>query len=102
MLEKKLVKYIKDFELVDLLGFGTLLGVKEQENFIDYVTEIVYAYSTVPLNKKLSYLRLAKDIAANNIEYDKGKQTFSKSVDEAATEDNKTIIGERSGNENLL
>ena len=40
-MEKKLIEYIKNFELVDLLGFARIVGAKEQEDFEDFVVEHV-------------------------------------------------------------
>ena len=84
-LEKKLVKCFKDFQLVDLLGFATILGVKEKEDFVEFVTDIVEAYSKKSFKEKISLLKLAKDVAGNNRDYDKGKRTLIKTVDDAAT-----------------
>ena len=84
-LEKKLVKCFKDFQLVDLLGFAAILGVKEKEDFVEFVTDIVEAYSKKSYKEKISLLKLAKDVAGNNRDYDKGKRTLIKPVDDAAT-----------------
>lgn len=84
-LEKKLVKCFKDFQLVDLLGFAAILGVKEKEDFVEFVTDIVEAYSKKSYKDKISLLKLAKDVAGNNRDYDRGKRTLIKSVDDAAT-----------------
>lgn len=84
-LEKKLVKCFKDFQLVDLLGFAAILGVKEKEDFVEFVTDIVEAYSKRPYKEKISMLKLAKDVAGNNRDYDRGKRTLIKPVDAAAT-----------------
>lgn len=84
-LEKKLVKCFKDFQLVDLLGFAAILGVKEEEDFVEFVTDIVEAYSKRPYKEKISMLKLAKDVAGNNRDYDRGKRTLIKPVDDAAT-----------------
>ena len=84
-LEKKLVKCFKDFQLVDLLGFAAILGVKEKEDFVDFVTDIVEAYSKKSFKEKISLLKLAKDVAGNNKDYDKGKRTLIKPVNDAAT-----------------
>ena len=84
-LEKKLVKCFKDFQLVDLLGFAAILGVKEKEDFVEFVTDIVEAYSKKSFKEKISLLKLAKDVAGNNKDYDRGKRTLIKPVDDAAT-----------------
>ena len=84
-LEKKLVKCFKDFQLVDLLGFAAILGVKEKKDFVEFVTDIVEAYSKKSFKEKISLLKLAKDVAGNNKDYDKGKRTLIKPVNDAAT-----------------
>lgn len=84
-LEKKLVKCFKDFQLVDLLGFAAILGVKEKEDFVEFVTDIVEAYSKKSFKEKISLLKLAKDVAGNNRDYDRGKRTLIKPIDDAAT-----------------
>lgn len=84
-LEKKLVKCFKDFQLVDLLGFAAILGVKEKEDFVEFVTDIVEAYSKKSFKEKISLLKLAKDVAGNNKDYDRGKRTLIKPVNDAAT-----------------
>lgn len=84
-LEKKLVKCFKDFQLVDLLGFAAILGVKEKEDFVEFVTDIVEAYSKKSFKGKISLLKLAKDVAGNNRGYDRGKRTLIKPIDDAAT-----------------
>lgn len=84
-LEKKLIKCFQDFQLIDLLGFAAILGVKEKEDFVEFVTDIVEAYSKKSYKEKISLLKLAKDVAGNNKDYDKGKRTLIKPVDDAAT-----------------
>lgn len=93
-LEKKLVKYFKDFQLVDLLGFAAILEVKEKEDFVEFVTDIVEAYSKRPYKEKISMLKLAKDVAGNNRDYDRGKRTLIKPVDDAATINVSNVIDE--------
>ena len=93
-LEKKLVKCFKDFQLVDLLGFAAILGVKEKEDFVEFVTDIVEAYSKRPYKEKISMLKLAKDVAGNNRDYDRGKRTLIKPVDDAATINVNDVIDE--------
>lgn len=93
-LEKKLVKCFKDFQLVDLLGFAAILGVKEKEDFVEFVTDIVEAYSKKSFKEKISLLKLAKDVAGNNRDYDKGKKTLIKPVNDAATINVSNIMDE--------
>lgn len=70
-MEKKLLEYIKKFQLIDLLGFGNILQVKEQDDFEKYITDIVVNFSKEKRRKKKQLLKLAKDIVENNNDYDK-------------------------------
>ena len=73
-MEKKLIEYIKDFQLVDLLGFARIVGAQEQEDFEDYVTEVVMKYLELPRKDRKNLLKIAKQISENNREYDRLKQ----------------------------
>lgn len=66
--EEKFIRYIKNFELVDLLGFANILSVKEQNTFEDFAADIVIAFSKQPRKKKKELLKLAKDISDINRE----------------------------------
>lgn len=69
-MEKELINYIKEFQLIDLIGFGRILGVEEEDNFEDYLTNIVIAFLNQKRRKRKQLLQLAKDIAGNNKDYD--------------------------------
>jgi hypothetical protein len=73
-MEKKLIEYIKDFQLVDLFGFARIVGAQEQENFEDYVTEVIMKYLELPRKDRKNLLKIAKQISENNREYDRLKQ----------------------------
>lgn len=73
-MEKKLIEYIKDFQLVDLFGFARIVGAQEQENFEDYVVEVVMKYLKLPRKDRKNLLKIAKQISENNREYDRLKQ----------------------------
>lgn len=74
MMEKKLIKYIKKFQLIDLLGFGNILQVEETNDFESYLTNIIIAFLQQKRKKRKQLLKLAEDIAANNEDYDKEKK----------------------------
>ena len=69
-MEKKIIKYFENFQLIDLLGFGNILGVKENDNFEEYVTEIILAFLQQDRKKRKALLKLAKDISENNINFE--------------------------------
>ena len=73
-MEKKLIEYIKDFQLVDLFGFARIVGAQEQEDFEDYVTEVVMKYLELPRKDRKNLLKIAKQVSENNREYDRLKQ----------------------------
>lgn len=64
--ETILMDCIKSFQLSDLIGFGTLLRVKEQDNFEDYVVDIVTAFSQADRRHRRQLLKLAKQIKKAN------------------------------------
>lgn len=72
-MEKEIIKYFKNFQLVDLLGFGSILGVRENNNFEEYVTDIILAFLQQDRKKRKALLKLAKDISNNNSDFDKSK-----------------------------
>lgn len=76
MMEKKLIEYIKKFQLIDLLGFGNILQVEETNDFESYLTNIIIAFLQQKRKKRKQLLKLAEDIAANNEDYDKEKNNL--------------------------
>lgn len=59
-----LMSYIQFFQITDLLAFGKLLGVEEDDDFEEYLTNIVTAYTEQPKRKKDKFLNFAKLIAS--------------------------------------
>lgn len=72
-MEKKLIGYIKNFQLSDLLGFARIVGAEETEDFEDFVTEVVMKFLEMPRKDRKNLLKLAKQISENNLEYDELK-----------------------------
>ena len=68
---KKLLKYFSRMQFTDILAFGNILGVKEEDQFEEYVTNILEAFSKMPAAKRRSLLKLGKDVSEANEEYDK-------------------------------
>lgn len=58
-----IISYFQYFQITDLLAFGKLLGVEEQENFEDYLTEITLKYTELSKRQKDKYLKLARVLA---------------------------------------
>ena len=63
-----MLEYIDKLNFVDILGLGNILGVEEQEDFEEYVTDILYAYSNRNRKTKKQLLKLIKDVAGANRE----------------------------------
>lgn len=72
-MEKKLIRYIKNFQLSDLLGFARIVGAEETEDFEDFVTEVVMKFLEMPRKDRKNLLKLAKQVSENNLEYDELK-----------------------------
>lgn len=67
---EKLIKYFKQFQLTDILAFGNILQVEEIDPFEDYITNICEAFSKQNKTKRRQLLKLAKDVAGANKDYD--------------------------------
>ena len=57
-----------DFQLTDLAGFARLLGVKENDNFEDFMVEILDSYNQQEKKRQRLLLSMARDVAAANKE----------------------------------
>lgn len=71
-MEEKLIKYLTTFQLSDLIGFATILQVQEEEDFNEYIVNIVEAFAAKNRKIRKELLKLAKDISLNNRDFDKG------------------------------
>ena len=63
---EQLLKYVKTFEIVDLLGFANIVGAEEKEDFDDFMVEICVGFSKQDRKKRRQLLKLAKDVSRNN------------------------------------
>lgn len=72
-MEKKLIRYIKNFQISDLLGFARIVGAEETEDFEDFVTEVIVKFLEMPRKDRKNLLKLAKQVSENNLEYDELK-----------------------------
>lgn len=73
---EKLLSYFIQFQLTDILAFGNILGVEEIDPFEDYVTNICEAFSKQNRLKRKQLLKLAKDTAGANRDYDRQKESL--------------------------
>lgn len=71
-MEEKLIKYLTTFQLSDLTGFAAILQVQEEEDFNEYIVNIVEAFAAKNRKIRKELLKLAKDISLNNRDFDKG------------------------------
>lgn len=71
-MEEKLIKYLTTFQLSDLIGFAAILQVQEEEDFNEYIVNIVEAFAAKNRKIRKELLKLVKDISLNNRDFDKG------------------------------
>ena len=71
-MEEKLIKYLTTFQLSDLIGFAAILQVQEEEDFNEYIVNIVEDNNEKNRKIRKELLKLAKDISLNNRDFDKG------------------------------
>lgn len=71
-MEEKLIKYLTTFQISDLIGFAAILQVQEEEDFNEYIVNIVEAFAAKNRKIRKKLLKLAKDISLNNRDFDKG------------------------------
>mgnify|MGYP003518818232 FL=1 len=79
-MEEKLIKYLTTFQLSDLIGFAAILQVQEEEDFNEYIVNIVEAFAAKNRKIRKELLKLAKDISLNNRDFDKGKKNGKEKV----------------------
>ena len=72
-MEEKFIKCFTNYDLTDVLGFAKILNVEEKEDFTDFMTDIVAAFSEKNRKDKRSLLKLAKNIHENNKNCEKRK-----------------------------
>ena len=73
-MERKLIKYITNFQLSDLLGFARIVGANQKiEDFEDFVTEVIIKFLELPKKDRKNLLKIAKQVSENNLEYDELK-----------------------------
>lgn len=63
-----LLENFRELQYTDIIGIGNILGVKEEDNFDDYITAIIGVYMEMPKSKRKAILKLTKDIAKANKE----------------------------------
>lgn len=65
---RKLIELFRNCQYTDIIGIGNILGVQEQNEFDDYLTEIIVQYRQVERSKQKALLKLVKDIVKANKE----------------------------------
>lgn len=70
-MEERLIKYLTTFQLSDLIGFAAILQVQEEEDFNEYIVNIVEAFAAKNRKIRKELLKLAKDISLNNRDFDR-------------------------------
>ena len=60
-MERKLIKYITNFQLSDLLGFARIVGANQKiEDFEDFVTEVIIKFLELPKKDRKNLFYLGK------------------------------------------
>lgn len=63
-----LLENFRELQYTDIIGIGNILGVKEEDNFDDYITAIISVYMEMPKSKRKAMLKLTKDLVKANKE----------------------------------
>ena len=64
---KRLLKYFESFQFTDLLGFAKILEVEEQEDFVEFIVNIVDSFQQQDKKKRKELIKLAKDVSEFNL-----------------------------------
>lgn len=64
----KLLENFRELQYTDIIGFGNILSVKEEDDFDDYLTSIIVAYMKQPKSKRKALLKLSKQLVQANKE----------------------------------
>lgn len=65
---RQLLETFRKCQYTDILGIGNILGIDDNQDFDDYITDIIIAYQREPRSKRKALLKLVKDVAAANEE----------------------------------
>lgn len=57
------ISYLQYFQITDLLAFGKLLKVEEQDDFEEYLTDMVTKYTELPKREQKKFLTAAQSFA---------------------------------------
>ena len=62
----QVLEYFKGFDFTDIIGFARILGVEEDKDFDQFVTNIMVAFADQEPKRRRQLLKLAKDIVLDN------------------------------------
>ena len=65
---EQLLANFRGLQYTDIIGIGNILGIKEEDDFDDYITAIVGTYMEMPKSKRKAILKLTKDLVKANME----------------------------------
>lgn len=71
---KRLVNAFTKMTLMDILAIANILGVEEEEQFEDFITNICAAFTKQPRNMRRKLLKLAEDVAKADKELELNKE----------------------------
>lgn len=63
---QRLLRYLGNFTVTDLLGFAKIVGADEQRDFEEFLSVILTKYSALPRKQRKHLLKLAKEISMDN------------------------------------
>lgn len=78
--EEQLLTYFSQMQFTDILGFAAIVGseVEKNQNFEDFIVDIVYKFDQLPRSKRRKLLKLAADVAGANKEIKKNQESQTK------------------------
>lgn len=65
---EQLLANFRGLQYTDIIGIGNILGIKEEDDFDDYITAIIGTYMEMPKSKRKAILKLTKDLVKANTE----------------------------------
>lgn len=65
-MSEKLLGEFQGLQFTDIIGFGRILDVEEEDDFDDFITNIIIAFCQQSRKKRKQLLKLAKDVKEAN------------------------------------
>lgn len=65
---KIMLEYLEQMSIMEIYGFGKIVGATEEPKFEDYITNILVNYNDSPRKTRRGILKLAKEVVEENRE----------------------------------